>query len=276
MSLFCCDRNVGISLRRLWRSMNLWQKIKLFLQSDNEEIKDINKVDASTIERLKDKDQLNKMLLSLGEKLPIVKKILIDERDTYMSSNIYQNLDKINVAVVGAGHVPGMLHHFENLEELEEKDIKEMERIPRPSLWGKGVAYLIPAIIILGFVWGFFTNDIEDLKIALKGWVLANGMLSALGTLLAFGHPLAILSAFIAAPITSLNPTIGAAMVVGLVQALLVPPTIKDIEEMQFKITKISSWWKNKLGRVLLVSLFAGIGSMIGTYVGFAFIVRLF
>ncbi len=137
---------------------------------------------------------------------------------------------------------------------------------------GPSIVWLIPAIVIALFIVGFMTGNTEQLADAAIAWVLANGVLSALGALIALGHPLTILAAFIAAPITSLNPTIGAGFVTGLVQAFIAPPQVKDMENVAEDISVISGWWKNRLTRVLLVFLFSSLGSAIGTMVAFSWL----
>ena len=102
-----------------------------------------------------------------------------------------------------------------------------------------------------------------------------NGTLSALGCALALGHPLTILAGFVAAPITSLNPTIGAGIVTGFVQLYLVRPKVIDLQNLSQDTTKLKGWWQNKISRALLVSLFSSIGSSIGTFAALPFLMKL-
>ena len=119
-------------------------------------------------------------------------------------------------------------------------------------------------------------GNTEQLANAALAWILANGLLSALGALIACGHPITIMTAFVAAPITSLNPTIGAGFVTGLVQAVVSPPQVKDLEKVSEDIADLSGWWKNRLTRVLLVFFFSSLGSAIGTFVAFGWLKNLF
>jgi pheromone shutdown protein TraB len=128
---------------------------------------------------------------------------------------------------------------------------------------------LLPAIVVGLFVVGFFYGDQKAIADAAIAWILANGLLSAIGALLALGHPLTIVTAFVAAPITSLNPTIGAGMVTGLVQAFIASPTVRDLENVAEDLAHLRGWWSNRVTRVLLVFLFSSIGSAIGTIVAF-------
>ena len=138
------------------------------------------------------------------------------------------------------------------------------------------IPWLIPGIVIALFIGGFFFGNRDQLADAATAWVLANGLFSALGALLALGHPLTILSAFVAAPITSLNPTIGAGFVTGLVQTFVAAPTVGDMERVGDDLMTVKGWWQNRLARVLLVFLFSSIGSSIGTFVALGWLKDIF
>ena len=199
----------------------------------------------------------------LAEQSPEMKRILIDERDQYMAEKIRQSEGKIVVAVVGAGHVKGLTAELENKHNLAE-----LESVPPTS---KAVAWIkwgIPALIIALIVYGFFTVDTDVSIEMIQRWFLINGTLSALGTAAAFGHPITIVVAFIAAPFTSLNPTIAAGWVAGLVEALLRKPQVRDFENLADDITHLRGFWQNNITRILLVVIFANLGSAIGTFAG--------
>ena len=99
-------------------------------------------------------------------------------------------------------------------------------------------------------------------------WILANGIPSAIGAMLAWAHPVTIASAFAAAPVTSLTPVIGAGYVTAFVQVLVRPPVVREFETVAEDMSTLSGWWKNKLLRVFLAFLLPGFGSMIGTWIG--------
>ena len=214
------------------------------------------------------------MLDEMADVLPTVKTILVDERDTFMAHKIFKSPGEKIVAIVGAAHMPGILKKLG--QDFSTEEIDELSVIPAKTSFSKVLPWLIPAIVIALFIVGFMTGNTEQLADAAIAWVLANGVLSALGALIALGHPLTILAAFIAAPITSLNPTIGAGFVTGLVQAFMAPPQVKDMEHVAEDISAISGWWKNRLTRVLLVFLFSSLGSAIGTMVAFGWLKDLF
>ena len=260
--LVLADRDVKITLQRTWRGMRFWGKMKvlgqllasLFIREE---------ISKEEIEKLKESDALSEAMKMLAEQSPEMKRILIDERDQYMAEKIRQSMGKLVVAVVGAGHVKGLTAELENKHNLAE-----LESVP-PT--GKAVAWLkwgIPALIIALIVYGFFTVDTDVSIEMIQRWVLINGTLSALGTAAAFGHPITIAVAFIAAPFTSLNPTIAAGWVAGLVEALLRKPQVRDFENLADDITHLKGFWQNNITRILLVVIFANLGSAIGTFAG--------
>ena len=260
--LVLADRDVKITLQRTWRGMRFWGKMKvlgqllasLFIREE---------ISKEEIEKLKESDALSEAMKMLAEQSPEMKRVLIDERDQYMAEKIRQSMGKLVVAVVGAGHVQGLTAELENKHNLAE-----LESVP-PT--GKAVAWLkwgIPALIIALIVYGFFTVDTDVSIEMIQRWVLINGTLSALGTAAAFGHPITIAVAFIAAPFTSLNPTIAAGWVAGLVEALLRKPQVRDFENLADDITHLRGFWQNNITRILLVVIFANLGSAIGTFAG--------
>jgi pheromone shutdown-related protein TraB len=267
------DRDVGITLKRAWRLTKFLGKMKLLasLIFSSSSKQDITMED---IEQLKGEDALTKMISEMGDEMPMAKKAIIDERDMFLTGMIQEKMGDITVAAVGAGHVPGMLKYFEE-RRISQEELKEINFVPEPSLLSKSIPWIIPMIVIGVFIYGFTKGDGIPTH-AIMYWILANGILSALGALIALGHPLTIIASFIAAPITSLNPTIGAGMVSGLVQAMVVPPKVKDFQTVQDDAMKIKGWWGNRLTRLLLVVLLSSLGSAIGTFVALPALMSIF
>jgi pheromone shutdown-related protein TraB len=253
------DRDIQVTLKRAWKKMRFMEKCKLMwglipglLQPE--------KINEEIIEQLKEKDMMTQMMEELGREIPSVKKVLIDERDIYIANKILEAPGKKIVAVVGAGHVEGIKKHLKKKE-----NIIPLEKISKGSQWIKYVGYSIPIIFIGIIVCGFIHHNSVELTLTMLAyWFLINGSLSALGALLALGHPLTIISAFLSAPFTSLNPTIGAGIVAGLVEAKIREPKVKDFQDLNQIIT-IKGFYKNRVSRILLVAAFANIGSSIGT-----------
>ena len=265
------DRNIGTTLKRAWRLTPFWHKIKVLaglLVGGDEEIANMD------IEKIKTQDAITNIISGFSDALPVTKEILIDERDAYLTSEIQHNLGEVTVAVVGAGHVPGMLKNFDNKISLEYKN--KISLVPKPNWFFKILPWLISVLIIGVFIWGFFKGGREAAQEVVVFWILANGLLSALGCILALGHPLTAVAGFIAAPITSLNPTIGAGFVTAFVQTLLVKPRVKDFEQIHNKSLKFRQWWFNRVTKIFLVFLLSSWGSVIGTFVALPALTKFF
>jgi len=263
------DRNIRVTLLRAWRKTGLWKKINL-IATLFAGMFEKTELDEQELANLRKSDNLSSMLEEMGDLLPAVKEILVDERDAWMSHHIQKAPGDKILAVVGAAHVPGIKRCLENPASAEQ--IAEMGIIPPKPRISKVIPWLIPGVVVALFIIGFFFGDRSQLLDAASAWVIANGTLSAIGAIIACGHPLTIIAAFVAAPLTSLNPTIGAGMVTGLVQAFVAPPTVKDMEQVAEDIATTGGWWRNRVTRVILVFFFSSLGSAIGTFVAFGWL----
>ncbi len=263
------DRDVTITFKRAWGNLSFWEKIKLIGQIfisvfENPDISE------DEIENLKEGDMLTEAIDMMAKELPGIKTVLIDERDRFQADRILEAEGETIVAVVGAGHVPGIAHHMEN-----PGDISDLETIPPAGKFGRILKWAIPLGIFGIIGYGFFGMDTDVSVEMIKRWVLANGILSATGALLAGGHLLTVLAAFVAAPITSLNPTIAAGWVSGLTEAWIRKPKVEDFENLAQDITSIRGFRKNEITRILLVVVFSNLGSVIGTFIGIPLITSL-
>lgn len=259
--LVMADRDIQTTLNRVWRNVGFSGKIKLLTQLvasvfDDEEITE------AELSELKELDALDKMLDELAEIFPELKRTLIDERDMYLAEKIKHAPGKKVVAVLGAGHLPGVRREIE-----KDHDLRSLEVIPEKTTGSKILPWLIPVLILGLILYGFTRGQATGWE-QVKTWILWNGSFSALGTLLAFGHPLSILTAFVVAPISSLNPFLAAGWFAGLTEAKMRRPSVADFQNLAEDATTVRGFWRNKVTRVLLVVIFANIGSTIGTFVG--------
>ncbi len=259
-----CDRDVRITLRRAWKSTSFFKKGYL-LTTLFASLFDSTEINEEKLAEMKQKDVLTELMDEMGSVLPDVKRVLIDERDIYLSEKIKESSGERLVAVVGAGHVAGITSAFNN---DHSKDIQEISTIPPISKIWKILGWSIPLLIIGSIVTIGMQKGMADAGSNLLYWILANGIPSAIGGILALANPLTILGVFAAAPITSLTPVIGAGYVAAFIQVMRTPPVVKEFETVGDDMGSFTGWWKNKLLRVFLVFLFTGIGSSIGTYVG--------
>ncbi len=259
-----CDRDVRITLRRAWKSTSFFKKGYLFA-SLLASLFDKSEISEEKLKELKQKDVLTQLMAEMGDNLPDLKRVLIDERDLYLVEKIKESPGKKIVAVVGAGHVAGMLKIF----AIDNKNqIAGVTEIPPVSRGYKIAGWTIP-LLIIGSI-GIIASQ-KGISVAGDNvifWILANGIPAAIGALLALAHPLTTLSAFASAPLTSLTPVIGAGYVTAFIQVLNCPPVVKEFESAGEDIASFAGWWKNRLLRVFLVFIFTGFGSAIGTWVG--------
>ncbi|MEM6702568.1 MAG: TraB/GumN family protein [Acidobacteriota bacterium] len=261
LRLVLADRDIQTTLRRTWARLGFFARLKMVGQLVASLFAG-GEIDKESIEQLKEEDQLSDMLEGLAKAFPSVKSTLIDERDTYLAQKVRDAGGETIVAVVGAGHVPGILAQIDEVQSLAPLD-----EVPPPSVWGKVIAWGIPALILGLFAYGFVRGGAEQSLASLNIWFLVNGAFSALGTACALGHPLAIVSAFVAAPLTSLNPFVAAGWVAGLVQAWVKRPKVADLEALPEDITSVRGFFRNPVSRILLVVVLANLGSTLGTVV---------
>jgi pheromone shutdown protein TraB len=104
-------------------------------------------------------------------------------------------------------------------------------------------------------------------------WVLPNSVLAGLLTMFGGARPLTVLVAFVASPVTSLNPTLGAGMATGLVEAWLRKPTVDDCERLSEDSQSLRGMYRNRFTRVLVVALLTTIGSALGGWIGATWVV---
>jgi pheromone shutdown-related protein TraB len=259
-----CDRDVRITLRRAWKSTSLFKKGYL-LTTLFASLFDKTEISEEKLTELKQKDVLSELMGEMSEILPNVKKVLIDERDIYLSEMIKATTGEHIVAVVGAGHVAGI----QKLFAIDNSGLLDViTTIPAISKGWKIAGWSLPLLIIGSIITIGLQKGGADAGANLLYWILANSIPSAIGGILALGHPLTILGAFIAAPITSLTPVIGAGYVAAFIQVMMAPPLVKEFETVGDDMGNVSGWWKNKLLRVFLVFILTGLGSALGTYIG--------
>lgn len=266
------DRPIQITLRRAWAKNSSCGKIKLlsalFASALTKE-----KMSDDEIESLKTKSEMDSMMSELARFMPKVKEVLIDERDFYLAAHIWKAAQKDGrksvIAVLGAGHLPGVQSHLEKISQGDEStDTKEISSLPKKSLLAKILGWTVPALIVALIAAGFVYGGMKKGMDLLGAWVIWNAALAGLGALIAGGHPLTVLMAAFGAPFTSLCPLVGVGMFAGIVQAFVRKPKVSDLENIMDDAGSVKGFYKNRLLRVLLVFFFSSLGSSIGTFVG--------
>ncbi len=260
MRLELLDRDIQTTLKRAWRRLGWKDKLRMVFHLLGSLFID-EEVDERIIEELKQHQNIQDALQMLAVEFPALKETLVVERDVYMAQKLRQAEGGKIVAPVGAAHVAGIREAI-----FRDHPLEPLEALPQSAFFPKLLQWGIPVLIVGLLVYGFFTRGAEESIRSIWIWFAVNGSLSALGAALAWGHPLSVLSAFLAAPLTSLNPLMAAGWVSGLVQAFVKKPTVDDLEALPEAITNVKGFWSNPASRILLVVAFSNIGSVLGTF----------
>jgi pheromone shutdown-related protein TraB len=276
---YFCDREVQTTLRRAWARCGFWNKCKL-LSSLIAGAFSTEKLSETEIENLKQASELDGMMAELAQYLPPVKSTLIDERDRYLAAKIWQSLESQEpdsadsesglraAVVVGAGHLQGLKAQLEKTAAGEyTADTADLEVIPKKSLLSQSASWFVPLIIAALIAAGFFRSGADISLAMLLRWVLLNGSLAALGTVIALGHPLSALVSFVGAPIATINPFIGVGFFSGIVEATLRKPRVEDAQNITSDVSSIRGLYRNRISRALLVFFLSSIGGMIGNFI---------
>jgi len=264
VAIALCDRDVRITMRRAWHATGFWKKGYL-MATLMASLFETTELTEEKLTELRSTDVLSELMEELGAAMPQLKRVLIDERDTFLAEKIKAATGQRLVAVVGAGHVTGIKAA---LTEDRSARMAEISTIPPVSPVWKIIGWAIPICIILAITATAVHKGSALASASIYYWILANGIPSALGALLALAHPITIITAFVAAPITSLTPVIGAGYVTAFVQAMLQPPLVGEFESVLTDILTVRGWWRNRLLKVFLAFLLPGFGSMIGSVLG--------
>ena len=264
------DRDLATTLRRSLTPRVPWYK-RLYLMSGLAlGMVSSDEIEEEEIERLKEGDILESTFTEFAEQSPELYEALISERDRYMAARLREenagHEGRRVLVVIGAGHLEGMIKALEENTDDPHGVRSALEQQPPRARWPRVIPWAIMLLVLAGFVIGFSRSPELGWQLVFI-WVAINGGLAALGALAARAHPVTVLSAVVAAPLTSLNPTIGAGMVTGLVESWLRKPRVSDLENLRYDITTLKGWFRNPATRILLVFFLSNLGSAIGTYV---------
>ncbi|MEA2052812.1 MAG: TraB/GumN family protein [Euryarchaeota archaeon] len=290
------DRPIQITMQRFWKKMKFFEKLKMVFSmlfaitnirgggkgGDGKEgaqklqIGGMNVNEGLDLDRITDEDVVTQLMEELRDFSPGAATALLDERDAYIAGSLLElqhhrstdNLEqRKTVAVVGAGHVAGiknLLGHPELIPPKEELCALPKKRFGIKHLLGLGIGVALVVVFIAAFYSGI---SWDVLLSAFLYWVVINGVFSAIGVVIARGHPLSVLTAFSVAWLTSLNPFLAAGWFAGLVEAYVRKPTAEDLKGMM-KVDSLRELANNKLFKVILVAALANLGSILGTFVG--------
>jgi len=261
------DREVQITLKRAWAKSNFWNKSKL-LASLIDSAFSREKLSEDDLEKLKEDTELEQMMNEMANFLPSVKDVLIDERDRYLATKIFLSTEQKVVAVVGAGHMNGIESWLGKLARGEAPaDVSDIESQPKPGWFAKSAGWLIPLLIVALIAIGFFRSGTQASLAMILRWVLLNGSLAALGSLLCLAPPVTIVASFLLAPVATLNPVLAIGLFAAAIEAHFRKPTVRDAETLADDVTSIRGFYRNRITHILLVFFLSSIGGMVGNFI---------
>ncbi len=270
LSLAIVDRDIGLTFKRLYGSLSWWRKLMLF----NALVASLfytEKVSIQEVERIKQGRTLEAIFEQLPMSIRNIKNILLDERDAYMAAKVRQFIaehkPKSMLLIIGAAHLKGTVREIEQASSEPEATISEYETVPQKKRFTRLLPWLIVSVILAGFAYGFSKETQVGIDLVID-WILINGGLAAVGALIAAAHPLTVVSVFLAAPLTSINPTIGVGVVAAAVELYLKKPRVSDFATLKKDTAKLSGWRHNRVARIVMIFVLSTIGSAIGTYIG--------
>ena len=264
------DREIRVTLLRTWRMMGLWSKMK-FLSDMILSLFIGENITEENIEELKQHDVLDLALKSIGEKLPELKTTLIDERDQFLACSIRNSQGRKIVAVVGAGHIPGII---ENIGK--EIDIDEINTIPPRSFWARFFGWGFSAAILSLFVAGFFYSGGRTSIHMMLSWSVITAICATIGAMMLLAHPFTILASALSAPFATLHPLIATGWVAGLTEATFRKPQVRDFLDLKDDITTVKGFFRNRITRILILVVVVNLTTSIGTFVAIPVMMKYF
>ncbi len=261
------DRSIQVTLQRAWQGLSLTERLRLLFSSlvSIFAAEDLSEED---VEQLKQQDMLSAALEEVAKKTPVIKQVVLDERDIYMAKKISDLEGRKVLAVVGMGHVPGIVPLLG-----KDADLAALEYVQpkKKSLWG----WLFPAVIVAFIALGFSMGSPQQGYAMAKWWIICNAAFGALGAVIALSHPITILVAAAVSPLTTLHPALASGWFAGLSEAYLKKPKVKDFENIATDIMSVRGFWHNTITRILMVVVLTNLGSTAGALVALPILTRI-
>lgn len=279
LPLWLVDREIGVTINRIYRRVSWWQRLTLLSGLIASSLSR-EKITEAEIERLKEGDLLESTFAEFAERSSLLYETLITERDQYITARLLQKAQELQprnvLVVIGAGHLIGVESALSEPMADPAATRRALEVTLPKARWLGWISWVIVALIFAGFGLGFARSPALGMQLIAE-WALITGGLAALGSIVAGAHPLTVITAFLAAPLTTLNPAIGVGFFTAAVEMALRKPLVRDFRALRSDITQLRGWWQNRVARTLLVFIFSSLGAAIGTYLaGFRLITRLF
>ncbi|HTD29220.1 MAG TPA: TraB/GumN family protein, partial [Xanthomonadaceae bacterium] len=277
------DRDVGITLKRAYRGLGFWGRIKL-MTGLGISLFDNEQVGADEIERLKEGDILESSFGEFAAQSPPIFEALIKERDCYMAARLREanrSGDERTPApggsqtlsgdertsevlvVIGAGHLKGLSQHLRDDTEAPASVRERLESSAKASgiPW---ISLLIAALVLGSFAWGYWHGGAHLGTTLVLTWIVLTAVGGALGCIAAGGHPLSVLAAAVWSPWKPFHPGIASGTVSGLVEAWARKPKYQDFMNLRDDVGSVRGWYRNRVSRVFLNFFLTCMGTIAG------------
>ena len=279
LPVWLVDRDVGLTVGRAYRSVGFWERMGLvggligsLVSNDH--------IDEAEIEKLKEGDMLDSAFREFAQQSQPLYQALIAERDEFMAARLREEVQasadaRSVLVVVGAGHLQGLAAALQSQREAPVALLDRLRQPPPPRRWPRWFGYALIAFVLGGFAWGFYRGGDVGLDLVVT-YILATGVLGAVGCAVAGGHPLSILAAFVASPMTPLHPALASGTVSAAVELWVRKPTVSDFAALRTDLRRWTGWWRNGVSRILLIFFLTSLGTVIGVYLAGARMIRAF
>ena len=257
------DRDITITLQRALNKMGFMEKAKfmvsliasVFGYGDDEDV---------DVEELKNPDNLDELMEMFKDEAPSVHEVLVHERDAYLAGSIMRIPQDHVIAVVGAGHKPGIEKYLDNPETLPNlrdlEVIKEKNGIP----WVKIILALIPILFVVIFFLAYFSGI--NITWNIYEFIAISMIMGFIGSILSGSKIQSAIVGGLVAPLTIIHPLLAAGWFSGLCEAKFRKVRQSDIKNLAH-VESFKDLWHNNIFRILLVVIGTNLGVSIATLV---------
>ena len=257
------DRDVNVTLQRALNKMGFIEKMK-FMFSLIASVLGFDDEEEIDIEDLKNPDNLDDLMEMFKDEAPSVHEVLVHERDAYLAGRIMQLPQDHVIAVVGAGHKPGIEKYLDNPETLPNlrdlEVINEKNGIP----WAKIILALIPILFVVIFFLAYFSGI--NITWNIYDFIIISMIMGFIGSIISGSKIQSAIVGGLVAPLTIIHPLLAAGWFSGLCEAKFRKVRQSDIKNLAH-IESFRDLWNNNIFRILLVVIGTNLGVSIATLV---------
>ena len=257
------DRDITVTLQRALNRMGFIEKAKFIFSliasvfgfGDEEEV---------DVEELKNPENLDDLMEMFKDEAPSVHEVLVHERDAYLAASIMRIPQDHVIAVVGAGHKPGIEGYLDNPETLP--NIRDLEVIDEKKgiPWVKILLAMIPILFVVIFFLAYFSGI--NITWNIYEFIAISMIMGFIGSILSGSKIQSAIVGGVVAPLTIIHPLLAAGWFSGLCEAKFRKVRQSDIKNLAH-IESFKDLWNNNIFRILLVVIGTNLGVSIATLV---------